>query len=359
MPCSCSAPRFLPTGIATYVPTIQVDLDHMNLGKFHPVDVPLWGGFRTTLELLAAPATGAPEALRARWRAGGNGGGPRRQKRRDLVDGKGHPALIFDVLGDLVPGDAAICCDVGSNTPSFGHFFEVPAAIRQDVIIRLPRSFGFRFASAMGAWAAATDQPRVVSISGDGGFRQYLADLHDLVEVTAWASPTVLLDNGDWPESAAEQVAAIHPMWQTSLVNPTPTSRNTALRRRGFSVRTADELRPALRAAMAITRRPSLMRSGPQPSVGASRGGSRPGPPGQGDRRSGVGDAPWRAGSTPEHKGQESARSGGAEAARQQAASTSASAARSLNAVIDRKPWMKGRRGRRSWWAPPPPGTQP
>ena len=34
------------TGIATYVPTIQVDFDRMTLGKFHPVDVPLVGRHR-------------------------------------------------------------------------------------------------------------------------------------------------------------------------------------------------------------------------------------------------------------------------------------------------------------------------
>ena len=40
------------TGIATCVPTIQVDLDRMTLGKFHPVDVPLWGDIGRTLALL-------------------------------------------------------------------------------------------------------------------------------------------------------------------------------------------------------------------------------------------------------------------------------------------------------------------
>src|SRR5439155_22756263 len=39
------------TGIATYVPTIQVDFDRMMLGKFHPVDVPLWGELRRTVDL--------------------------------------------------------------------------------------------------------------------------------------------------------------------------------------------------------------------------------------------------------------------------------------------------------------------
>ena len=64
------------TGIATYVPTIQVDFDRMMLGKFHPVDVPLWGDIGRTLELLqaAVPAATTPDAARRRSRSSGRGG---------------------------------------------------------------------------------------------------------------------------------------------------------------------------------------------------------------------------------------------------------------------------------------------
>ena len=40
------------SGIATWVPTIQVDYDRMTLGKFHPVDIPIWGDIAATLEAL-------------------------------------------------------------------------------------------------------------------------------------------------------------------------------------------------------------------------------------------------------------------------------------------------------------------
>ena len=42
------------TSIATWVPTIQVDLDRMMLGKFHPVELPLWGDIARTLGMPAA-----------------------------------------------------------------------------------------------------------------------------------------------------------------------------------------------------------------------------------------------------------------------------------------------------------------
>src|SRR4051812_4204490 len=65
------------TSIATYVPTIQVDFDRMALGRFHPVEVPLWGDIGRTVALLrerlplaSRPAQREAVATRwARWRA--------------------------------------------------------------------------------------------------------------------------------------------------------------------------------------------------------------------------------------------------------------------------------------------------
>lgn len=249
------------TGIATYVPTVQVDFDRMMLGKFHPVDVPIWGEIGRTVELLtdALPAGDRPDLrasvdLRwARWRA-------EKEQRRGLVDGKGrlHPALIFEALGRVTPEDAAICCDVGNNTYSFGHFFECRG--RQDVIMSgYLGSIGFGFASAMGAWAATRGTGRkVVSISGDGGFGQYLADFTTAVKYEMGITH-VLLNNGELAKISREQVAAIRPVWQTSLVNPDFAEYARLCGGEGFSVRTADELGPALEAAFAVEGRPSVV----------------------------------------------------------------------------------------------------
>ena len=69
----------------------------------------------------------------------------------------------------------------------------------------------------------------------------------------------VLLDNGELAKISREQVAAIHPVWQTSLVNPDFAEYAELCGGAGFSVRTADELVPALEAALAVTDRPSLV----------------------------------------------------------------------------------------------------
>ncbi len=97
-----------------------------------------------------------------------------------------------------------------------------------------------------------------MSLSGDGGFGQYLADFTTAVKY-GMGITHVLLDNGELAKISREQVAAIHPVWQTSLVNPDFAEYAELCGGAGFSVRTADELVPALEAALAVTDRPSLV----------------------------------------------------------------------------------------------------
>ena len=79
------------TGIATYVPTIQVDFDRMMLGKFHPVDVPLWGEIGTHARAPRRPRCPAPSIRRSgrRSRSNGRGGGPRSRPARSSPTGAG------------------------------------------------------------------------------------------------------------------------------------------------------------------------------------------------------------------------------------------------------------------------------
>ena len=251
------------TSIPTWVPTIQVDLDRMILGKFHPVEVPLWADIARTLELLrhALPAADRP-AIRAevatrwqRWRA-------EKASRRGLTDAHGrlHPALVFAVLSELVPDDAVIAVDVGNNTYSFGHFFECRG--RQDVLMSgYLGSIGFALPAALGASVAVRrsgSERKVVSLSGDGGLGQYLAEVTTAVK-EGFPLTHVVLDNGELAKISREQLGAIRPVWQTNLVNPDFALYAESCGAAGFRVSTADELRPALEAALAVTDRPSLV----------------------------------------------------------------------------------------------------
>jgi thiamine pyrophosphate-dependent acetolactate synthase large subunit-like protein len=251
------------TSIATWVPTIQVDLDRMILGKFHPVEVPLWGDIGRTLGLLAAvvpevarPAQREVVAQRwARWRA-------EKTHRETLTDHRGrlHPALVFAELSAVCPEDAVISVDVGNNTYSFGRFFECRG--HQDVLMSgYLGSIGFGLPAAIGASVAIRREAsgrKVVSISGDGGLGQYLADFTTAVKYR-FPLTHVVLNNGELAKISREQLGAIRPVWETNLVNPDFCQYARLCGGTGFSVRTPGELRPALEAALAHVDGPSLV----------------------------------------------------------------------------------------------------
>jgi pyruvate oxidase len=240
------------TGIATYVPTIQVDLDRITLGKFHPVEVPLWGDIGRTLSLLMdrLPAGDRPDQRAAisrrteRWQR-------EKERRAALIDGQGrmHPAAVFAALGEAAPEDAVIAVDVGNNAYAFGHYFECKPG--QDVLMSgYLGSIGFGFPAAMGAWAATGGRRKVIAITGDGGFGQYMAEFTTAVKY-GMAITHVLLNNSELGKISREQISAIRPVWQTELVNPDFGAYARSCGGRGYRVDRSADLPAVLSEAMA------------------------------------------------------------------------------------------------------------
>ena len=130
--------------------------------------------------------------------------------------------MLFDVLNRVMPEDAVIAVDVGNNTYSFGRYFECK---RQTVLMSgYLGSIGFGFPAAMGAWAATRHSDehqgrKVVSISGDGGFGQYMGEFTTAVKY-GMNITHILLNNNELGKISKEQRAGHWPVWQTSLQNP-------------------------------------------------------------------------------------------------------------------------------------------
>jgi len=213
------------TGITSKKPTIHVDRDPMTLGRFHGVDVPVWGSIAQTVERLQAglpdPDTNDQRTeVAERWKIW------RAEKASRVVDDRGNginSAALFEVLSSRLPSDAIIAVDVGNNTYSFGRYFEC----RNQAVLMSGYlgSIGFSLPAALGAWAA-TQEPdsrfkgrKVVSISGDGGFGQYMAELTTAVKYKMDITH-VLLHNGELGKISKEQRAGNWEVWQTQLHNP-------------------------------------------------------------------------------------------------------------------------------------------
>ncbi|MGI9351889.1 MAG: thiamine pyrophosphate-binding protein [Rhizobiaceae bacterium] len=243
------------TGIEPSKPIIQVDFERMQLGKFHPVELPVWGELSAFCEAVGPgvkKASGSPDQiteLEERWSIW------RKEKKRRLSEeaGKGiHSAAIFKVLGDICPEEAVIAVDVGNNTYSFGRYFESKG--QRVLMSGYLGSIGFAFPAAIGAWAATQDfeefkNHKVISVSGDGGFGQYPMDFTTAVKY-GMDITHILLHNGELGKISKEQRTGEWPVWETSLHNPSFASFARLCGGHGVRVTDADQLEAEIQAAL-------------------------------------------------------------------------------------------------------------
>ena len=238
------------TGITAKIPTIQVDYDPLTLGKFHAVDVPVLGEIGVTCRLLGDRLQGDLAAVDLRAEIAERWALWREEKLKREQEDRGlgvSSASVFAALNRHVPEDAVVAVDVGNNTYSFGRYFE---CTRQSVLMSgYLGSIGFGFPAAMGALAAAPDRP-IVSISGDGGFGQYMAELTTAVKYEMNITH-VLLNNCQLGKISKEQRSGSFEVWQTSLHNPDFARYAEICGALGIRVTSKDDLDSALERALA------------------------------------------------------------------------------------------------------------
>lgn len=244
------------TGIAPYKTIIQVDFERMQLGKFHPVTLPVWGEIGTFCEAIVdqvlKPADAPDQAseLVERWTIW------RAEKEHRLSEDSGrgiHSAAVFKALSELCPPDAIIPVDVGNNTYSFGRYFE-PCGQRI-LMSGYLGSIGFSLPAALGAWSATQDFEefhgrKVISISGDGGFGQYAMEFTTAVKY-GMDITHILLNNSELGKISKEQRSGEWPVWETNLTNPSFAAFARLCGGHGHRVTEAAELKDAITAAIA------------------------------------------------------------------------------------------------------------
>ncbi len=246
----CGASFSNHTGITPKKPTIQIDYDPLTLGKFHAVDVPVWGEIGVTMQILSRRVDGKMKTEDQRAEVAERWAIWRQEKKRREVDDRGNgvsSAAVFAAMNRQVPADAVIAVDVGNNTYSFGRYFEC----RQQSVLMSGYlgSIGFGYPAAMGAWAAAPDRP-IVAVTGDGGFGQYMGELTTAVKY-GMNITHVLLNNNELGKISKEQRAGQWDVWQTSLRNPDFSKYAEICGALGIRVTEPKELDAALERALA------------------------------------------------------------------------------------------------------------
>ena len=243
------------TGISKKKKTIQIDFDRMTLGKFHPVDIPLWGDIGVTCASLAAGLEGTDCAetrhyvrreIAGRWRLWRD---EKAQRARES-DGDGiNSARLFAEMSAVVPEDAVIAVDVGNNTYSFGRYFEAKRG-QECLMSGYLGSIGFGFPAAIGAAVAAPERP-IWAVAGDGGFGQYAMELTSAVQFQL-PIKLVLLNNSEIGKISKEQRGVNVPVWATGLVNPNFADFARSCGAWGLRVKRNDEIRGGLEELSAI-----------------------------------------------------------------------------------------------------------
>lgn len=234
------------TGIAAYIPTIQVDFDPMALGKFHSVTVPVWGEIGITANILLQKIKKQKRNYNIKneiaekwtiWKA-------EKLSREGDDSGKGiNSASVFAAMNRHVPENAVVTVDVGNNAYSFGRYFECKS---QAVLMSgYLGSIGFGYPAAIGAWAAAPDRP-IVAVTGDGGFAQYMAEMNTAVKY-GMNIKHILLNNNELGKISKEQRADQLNIWETSLHNPDFSKYAELCGARGIRVTEKDELDNAMK----------------------------------------------------------------------------------------------------------------
>ena len=179
----------------------------------------------------------------------------RSEKESRTADDRGmgvNSAAVFAALTRSAPADAVIAVDVGNNTYSFGRYFE---CTRQSILMSGDLgSIGFAFSAAMGAWAATQDQEeyrgrKVISVSGDGGFGQYMGDFTTAVKYNMDITH-ILLNNSELGKISKEQRAGEWEVWETDLHNPSFAQFAEICGGKGIRVERIEDLEASINAAL-------------------------------------------------------------------------------------------------------------
>jgi pyruvate oxidase len=236
-------------------PTIQVDIDPMNLAKEFAIDVSILGECGVVLKKLLerVKQRANPQVVESvkkekeKWTA-------RLDREADATASPVRAPYIMKVLREVIDSDAIITIDVGDNSFWFGRNFVMH---RQTLLMSgYLATMGFGLPSAIAAKLAMPDK-QVVCVTGDGGFAQVMGDFstaveHDLDIIV------VILNNNELAMISMEQKIEGYPEFATELENPDFAEYAVSCGGVGFKVTEPKGLKTALEEAIAA-KKPAIV----------------------------------------------------------------------------------------------------
>ena len=242
---------------------IQIDVDPAAIGRRTRVAVPIHGDAQLCARLICdgvapRPHTDHLESAQAGWSrwlerqsnlAEGEGVlGMAYATYLELSDGRLHPELVAQTLGELAQDDAIFTADVGLSTVWAARFVHTSPA--QHLIGSMNHgSMANALPQALGAQAAQPDR-QVISMSGDGGLMMLLGDLRTAVSL-GLPVKVVVFNNESLGLVELEEAEMGIPPTSTGVDSPSFADVGASLGLKGYTITSDEELRPVLAAALA------------------------------------------------------------------------------------------------------------
>lgn len=231
------------------VPVIQIDNDAQQIGRRHPVSVPLVGDAKQTLnELISLVAKKHNDAFlrdcqhhKQRW--------IKLQEEKELSDAVPiHPQRLARSISDLASENAVICCDTGAVTVWGARNFRIKGT-QQFTLSGGLASMAFALPAAIGAQLLYPEK-QVIALCGDGGFAMLMCDFATAVRYKLNIKVIVFNNSKLGLIQMEEEAKSGNPEYETSLHDPDYAAYAIACGGEGFTVKTPLELDAALSAAL-------------------------------------------------------------------------------------------------------------
>jgi len=230
---------------------VQVDLRAENLGKRAAVHTGLVGNVRETIKALLPMIDNKEDSSHLDYCKKDY------QHVREQLDKKAaadrsktivYPEYVAAELSRQAADNAIFTCDVGTPTVWAARYLQMKKG-RNLLGSFNHGSMANAMPQAIGAQFRYPDR-QVISLSGDGGFSMLMGDL---LTIRQYKLPVkiVIFNNGILGFVALEMKAQGYPPFVTDLDNPDFGLMAEAIGIKGISVRTPDQVAPAISAALA------------------------------------------------------------------------------------------------------------
>jgi pyruvate oxidase len=234
---------------AINVPVIQIDNDLRQIGKRHPVTIPLVGDSNYTLmELLPLVSKKTDDSFLENCQME-MGKWLREQNKMELSeDVPIHPQTLARTISELSDEDAIICCDTGAVTVWSARNFRIKGTQRFTLSGGLA-SMAFALPAAIGA-KLLYPQKQVIALCGDGGFAMLMSDFATAVKYNL-SIKVFIFNNSKLGLIQMEQEGGNgDPESETDLHNPDYALFAKSCGGEGYTVKEMAELRSVIPQAL-------------------------------------------------------------------------------------------------------------